>query len=87
MATSPVKTITLSSIPTKGARCVAQAGETLTAATFRLNQAGTREQSEALVARFIKAGHFTQSKTIGAYFRVEAWDGAEGYAWSNLVYF
>ncbi len=87
VATSPVKAITLSSIPTKGARQVAQGDEKLTAATFRLNQVGTREQSEAMVARFIVAGHFTQPKTIGAYFRVEAWDGAEGYAWSNPVFF
>lgn len=86
VTTSPVRSITFASLPWLGARQVAPPGELLQGATVSLERVATPARAEGLVAGLREQGSIGTAMPAGRYFRVEIWDGEEGYAWSNPVF-
>jgi hypothetical protein len=86
VATSPVRSITFATIPWLGSRQVAAAGEWLEAATVPLERVATPERAGGLVAGLQEHGSISKPMPAGQYFRVEIWDGGDGYAWSNPIF-
>ena len=86
VTTSPVRSITFASLPWLGARQVAPPGERLEGATVSLERMATPARAEGLVASFREYGSISKKMPAGRYFRVEIWDGEDGYAWSNPIF-
>ena len=87
VCTSPVKSIRFATIPWCGTEAVAKDGEMLTQARIPLDSVGTPDRCGQVVDFFVEKGLLTKPAELGAYFRVECWDGQEGWAWSNPIYF
>ena len=85
--TSPVKSIRFATIPWLGATTVAKGNEFLTEARIPLTSVGTPDKCRQLVESGIRQGWLSKPVKPGSYFRVECWDGQEGWAWSNPVFF
>ena len=81
VTTSPVWSITFASLSRIWAPSV-----WLEAATEPLDQVARPQRAEGFVAVLQKQGNISQPMPVGRYFRVEIWDGGDGYAWSNLLF-
>jgi len=86
VTTSPVRAITFASLPWMGSRQVAPPGELLDGATVSLGRVATPERTEGLVAGLLEHGSISEVMPAGRYFRVEIWDGEDGFAWSNPIF-
>ena len=84
--TSPVKSILFASLPWTGTRKIAEPGAMLTHTVVQLDSVATAEKAEQLVSGMLRLGTISRKRKTGAYFRVEIWDGGEGYAWSNPIF-
>ena len=84
---SPVKQITFASLPWTGTRVHAAPGERLTEVSVSVGAVGEPNRAQRTVEHAANLGDHPIAKTVGSYFRVELWDGEDGYAWSNPYWF
>ena len=82
---SPVQSVRLASLPWTGARMVAKGNQMLSEARFHIGAAGTPARLARSVKGFTESGFLSAPKSMPSYFRIELWDGNEGYAWSNPI--
>ena len=84
---SPVKQITFASLPWTGTRVHATKGQRITEASVDLGAVAEPNRAQRVVEHAAHLGDDPQPKTVGSFFRVEIWDGEDGYAWSNPYWF
>ena len=82
---SEARTVTYSSLPWHGSRDVAKPGEMLVESFAPAGRLPYGSVLGAKVDSWIEKGYMTRVPDMGRYVRVEIWDGADGYAWSNPV--
>ena len=61
----------------------AEQGETITEAKMSLNKLANPEKTAQFNESLVERKFLTRPADVGHYFRVEVFDGDEGYAWSN----
>ena len=84
---SPAKQVTFASLPWTGMRIHAQPDEMLTDIVASLGGVAEPVRAQRTVEHAAMIGDNPQPKSAGCYFRVEIWDGEDGYAWSNPYWF
>ncbi len=84
---SEAKQITFASVPWTGTRVHAEPGGSLTEASVSTGAVGEPSRIMGTIANSANLGDHPRPKKMGSYFRVEIWDGEDGYAWSNPHWF
>jgi hypothetical protein len=82
---SPARSVSFITLPWMGGQTKAPPGETITEAKESLKRLATPEKTASFKEHLIEHGFLKDSEDVGHYFRVEVWDGDEGYAWSNPI--
>lgn len=83
---SPVRSIRLVTIPWCGTCVDAGAGKTLTDISVDVGMVGTPARGAGISKLFAEQGFLDHQIHVPSYFRVECWDGDNGYAWSNPLF-
>ena len=81
--TSPVKSITLTSLPWCGSRKDAPPGELITETRIHVGAAAEPGRAKQMLQNFARDYTVDNPKTVPCYFRIDCWDGKEGWAWAN----
>lgn len=81
--TSPVKSVQLTSLPWCGSRRDAPPGERLTEARIHVGAAAIPSRARRLLKSVAPTADAANPKTANCYFRIECWDGEDGWAWAN----